>query len=88
MREFVELAFRQAGTTIEWRGAGTEEIGVDAKTGQVRVEVDPRYFRPTEVDLLIGDAGKAKEKLGWQATTGFEDLVAEMVRADLSMIGQ
>ena len=68
---------------IEWRGRGLNEEGVDRQSGRVRVKVDPRYFRPTEVDTLLGDPRKAREKLGWVARTGIETLVAEMVRADL-----
>ncbi|MEX2616678.1 MAG: GDP-mannose 4,6-dehydratase [Alphaproteobacteria bacterium] len=82
VREFVEAAFRMTGVEIEWRGTGVDETGVDAATGTVRVQIDPRYFRPTEVDCLIGDASKAERILGWRATTGFDELVADMVRAD------
>jgi GDPmannose 4,6-dehydratase len=83
VREFVERAFASVGITIAWRGAGVEEKGIDAKSGRELVAVDPRYFRPTEVDLLIGDPTKAREKLGWTHTTPFVALVEEMVRADL-----
>ncbi|MDA0703045.1 MAG: GDP-mannose 4,6-dehydratase [Proteobacteria bacterium] len=83
VREFVELAFAEIGETIEWRGAGVEEQGVSAKSGEPLVQIDPRYFRPTEVSHLQGDATKAKEKLGWSHKTGFTDLVKEMVAADL-----
>jgi GDPmannose 4,6-dehydratase len=86
VREFVELAFAELGRTIEWQGKGVDEIGRDAKTGDVLVKIDPRYFRPTEVDLLIGDPTKAKEKLGWTHTTKFADLVSEMVRADVALV--
>lgn len=86
VREFVELAFAELGRTIEWQGEGVDEIGRDAKTGDVLVRIDPRYFRPTEVDLLIGDPTKAYDKLGWKHTTSFVDLVKEMVRADLDLI--
>jgi len=86
VREFVELAFAETGVTIEWSGAGVDEKGVDSKTGNVLVEVDPRYFRPTEVDLLLGDPTKAKEVLGWTHTTPFKQLVSEMVAADLALI--
>ena len=82
VREFVEAAFRITGVDIEWRGKGVKETGVDAATGTVRVQIDPRYFRPTEVDCLIGDASKAERILGWRATIGFDELVADMVRAD------
>ncbi|NJL07690.1 MAG: GDP-mannose 4,6-dehydratase [Methylacidiphilales bacterium] len=83
VREFVELAFAEAGRTIVWRGSGVDEIGIDAKTGKVLIEIDPRYFRPTEVDLLLGDPTKAHDVLGWRHTTPFPDLVREMVAADL-----
>ena len=83
VRDFVSHAFAQTGVTIAWEGEGVDEIGRDAATGTVRVEVDPRYFRPAEVDLLIGDPRKAKEKLGWVYQTGWEALCEEMVREDL-----
>jgi len=86
VREFVELAFAEVGRAIEWRGDGADETGLDRSSGRVLVRVDPRYFRPTEVDLLIGDASKAHEKLGWRHRTRFADLVAEMVRADLALL--
>ena len=82
VREFVERAFDHVGRRIAWRGDGVEETGVDAKSGQVLVEVDPRYFRPTEVDVLLGDSGKAHQKLGWRHKTSFADLVREMVESD------
>jgi GDPmannose 4,6-dehydratase len=69
-----------------WRGQGTDEIGVDKTSGSVLVRVDPRYFRPTEVDLLIGDASKANSLLGWQHRTSFQELVEEMVESDLKAI--
>ncbi|MCX9015369.1 MAG: GDP-mannose 4,6-dehydratase [Candidatus Methanoperedens sp.] len=83
VREFVELAFREIGIDIEWRGKGVNEKGVNAANGDVLIEVDARYFRPTEVDILIGDPTKAKEKLGWEAKVGFEELVTMMVEGDL-----
>jgi GDPmannose 4,6-dehydratase len=83
VREFAEFAFREIGRRIEWSGRGVDESGIDSKTGQVLVRIDPAYYRPTEVDLLIGDASKARRKLGWSHRTNFRDLVAEMVRADL-----
>ena len=85
VREFVELAFAEVGVTIDWKGSGTDEEGIDAKSGKTVVKVDPRYFRPTEVDLLLGDPSKAEKMLGWQAATKFEKLVAEMVQADLAL---
>lgn len=86
VREFVERAFAEVGRTIEWSGEGVDEKGSDATTGDVLVQIDPRYFRPTEVDLLIGDPTKAKEKLGWSHTTSFPDLVKEMMAADLKTV--
>lgn len=86
VREFVEHAFAHVGIRVAWDGAGRAEVGRDAASGRVLVEVDPRYFRPTEVDLLIGDAGKAAERLGWRPTTRFPELVKEMVDADLAAL--
>ena len=83
VRRFVELAFAELDREIVWQGDGVDEVGKDAKTGNVLVEIDPRYFRPTEVDLLIGDPTKAKEKLGWEAKIELEELVSEMVRVAL-----
>ena len=83
VREFVELAFAEVGRSIEWRGKDVEETGIDAKSGKVMVKIDPTYFRPTEVDLLIGDASKARAQLGWTPKTPFGQLVKEMVASDL-----
>jgi GDPmannose 4,6-dehydratase len=88
VREFVEAAFHHAGVDIAWRGEGVAEEGLCAATGKVLVSVDPRYFRPTEVDLLIGDASKAKAELGWEATTAFETLVHEMVDSDMAVVAR
>jgi GDPmannose 4,6-dehydratase len=85
VREFVERAFSAAGHTITWRGKGADEVGVNA-AGKTVVRVDPRYFRPTEVEQLLADPSKAKQKLGWRPTTGFGDLVKEMVEADLAAV--
>ncbi len=82
VREFVEQAFAHIGSTIVWRGSGVAEKGVDQATGQVLVEIDPRYFRPTEVDSLLGDPSKARAELGWSHKTSFHALVADMVEAD------
>ena len=82
VREFVELAFSHIGVRIEWRGEDVKEHGIDSSTGQVRVAIDPRYFRPTEVHYLCGDPTKAREELGWQHQVGFQQLVAEMVQSD------
>jgi GDPmannose 4,6-dehydratase len=84
VREFVELAFAEVGRRTEWRGKGVEETGVDAKSGKTVVRVDPTYFRPTEVELLVGDASKARQKLGWKPKTSFTELVKEMVASDLA----
>ena len=84
VREFVELAFAEVGRRIEWRGTGVDETGVDGKSGKTLVRIDPVYFRPTEVDLLVGDASKAREKLGWTPKTSFAQLVKEMVAGDLA----
>jgi GDPmannose 4,6-dehydratase len=86
VREFVELAFGEVDIAIVWSGEGVDEIGRCAKSGRELVKVDPRYFRPTEVDILIGNPAKAKEKLGWTATVKLPELVAEMVRSDLDTI--
>ncbi|RWH82928.1 MAG: GDP-mannose 4,6-dehydratase [Mesorhizobium sp.] len=86
VRRFVELAFSEVGIEIEWVGSGIGEKGVDAKSGAVLIEVDPRYFRPTEVELLIGDPSKAERVLGWKATTSLDAMVQEMVRSDLEMV--
>ncbi len=86
VREFVELAFAEAGYRITWSGEGVDEIGVDAASGAVLVRVDPRYFRPTEVDTLLGDASKAHQRLGWRACTTFEELVREMVASDMAAL--
>jgi len=85
VRQFVELAFAEVGRAIEWRGKGVDETGIDGKSGKTIVRIDPTYFRPTEVDLLIGDGSKAREKLGWKPKTAFIDLVKEMVAGDLAI---
>ena len=83
VREFVELAFRCVDRQVKWQGGGVEERGLDARDGEVLVEIDPRYFRPTEADWLEGDPAKARQRLGWRHKTSFPDLVREMVEADL-----
>jgi GDPmannose 4,6-dehydratase len=85
VRTFVEAAFAEVDRKIEWRGEGVEETGVDRRSGRTLVRVDPAYFRPTEVDLLIGDASKAREQLGWKPKTSFAELVKEMVASDLAI---
>jgi GDPmannose 4,6-dehydratase len=86
VREFAEKAFAHIGRTIVWRGSGVEEKGIDKSTGEVLIEVDPRYFRPTEVDFLLGDSSKARDKLGWRHKTSFDELVSDMVKADKAVI--
>ncbi len=86
VREFVELAFQEVGRTIIWKGKGVGEVGIDQGSGKEVVRIDPRYFRPTEVDQLLGDASKARAKLGWHHKTPFKDLVAEMVASDLDCV--
>jgi GDPmannose 4,6-dehydratase len=85
VREFVELAGAALGMSIKWRGAGMDEEGVDSKTGHVIVNIDPRFFRPTEVESLLGDATKARRELGWEPEINFDALVKEMVDTDLEM---
>ena len=85
VREFAELAFHEAGIDIEWNGSGLDEKGINAKTGQVVIEIDPRYFRPTEVDLLLGDPSKAERILGWKRKVTFPELVRRMVKHDLEL---
>jgi GDPmannose 4,6-dehydratase len=86
VREFIELSFGHVGTRIAWEGKGIDEKGIDRETGKVLVQVDPRYFRPTEVEFLLGDCAKAKRVLGWKHTIGFKELVSEMVESDLKSI--
>ena len=86
VREFVEKAFAHTGRTIGWHGSGLDEKGIDESTGELLIQVDPRYFRPTEVDALLGDASKALATLGWRHKTSFDLLVEEMVDADMLAI--
>jgi len=83
VREFVEKAFQEVGISIEWDGTGVHETGKNAENGNVLVRVDPRYFRPTEVEFLLGDSSKARSRLGWETKVSFEELVKRMVRQDL-----
>jgi GDPmannose 4,6-dehydratase len=85
VRDFVVAAGSVLGMKIEWQGDGVDEVGIDAVTGRKLVRVDPRYFRPTEVETLLGDATKARQKLGWSAEVSFSELVAEMVESDLDL---
>jgi len=86
VREFVERAFAAIDRPLTWRGEGVDEKGLDAASGAVLVEIDPRYFRPTEVEVLLGDPSKARRVLGWRHRTGFADLVREMVESDLATV--
>ncbi len=88
VREFVELAFKQVDIEVEWEGKGIEEKGYDRNTGKCLVEINPRYFRPTEVDILIGDYAKAKKVLGWEPKTKFEDIIKIMVASDFDAISK
>jgi GDPmannose 4,6-dehydratase len=84
IRKFVELAFGHIGRAIVWQGKGDAEKGLDSKTGEILVEVDPKFYRPAEVQFLLGDASKARRELGWSPTTSFAQLVEEMVTADVA----
>lgn len=88
VRSFVEAAFAHVDIALEWKGTGTDEVGIDSATGREVVRVDSRYFRPTEVDMLLGDPSKAKKILGWSATTTLEQMVAEMMESDLKVVKQ
>ena len=88
VREFVEAAFEEVGTKIIWKGAGAYEEGRCAATGQILVDVNPKYFRPAEVDLLLGDPSKAQRVLGWRRKISFRELVKLMVQADLKIYGR
>ncbi|PKN03397.1 GDP-mannose 4,6-dehydratase [Candidatus Dependentiae bacterium HGW-Dependentiae-1] len=86
VREFVELSFATVGITLKWVGSGVDEVGCDENTGEILVRIDPNYFRPTEVELLLGDPTKAKEKLGWEPTIRFKELVKEMIEFELQRV--
>lgn len=86
VREFVELAFREIDRDIEWRNSGVNEIGIEKNTEIVRVKINAKYFRPTEVDLLLGDASKARKELGWKPKVSFLQLVKDMVKADIALM--
>ena len=85
VRKFVDLAFAEVGVKIRWEGKGVDEKGYNAESGALVVEVDPKYFRPTEVELLIGDASKAKKLLGWEPKYTLQQLVSEMVKCDVKL---
>lgn len=83
VRDFCNMAFKEVGLELDWKGEGAEEVGLDKATGNILVAVDPKYFRPTEVDILVGDASKARDKLGWEPKVTLEELTKMMVKADL-----
>ena len=88
VRDFVECAFAEAGITIAWQGSGVDEKGYDKKTGKLLVDINPRYFRPSEVERLWGDPSKAEKELGWKRQVDFAGLVSMMVRADMDLYGK
>lgn len=88
VRDFVEMSFREVGKSIEWKGSGVEETGLDSETGKPLIRIDPRYFRPTEVDYLCGDATKARTRLGWEPRTTVEEMAGEMVAEDIRQMKQ
>jgi len=88
VRKFIELAFHEVGFELEWRGRGVDEKGINKADGSIIIEIDPRYFRPTEVDLLVGDASKAHKALGWTPKYTIEELVVEMVAADMKLFSK
>ena len=86
VRQMAKLAFDQVGIDLVWKGSGVDEVGIDAGSGKILIQIDPRYFRPTEVNVLQGDASKAERELGWRATTSFAELIREMVQEDLKAV--
>ena len=88
VREFIELTFSKVGRTIEWKGSGVDEVGIDAISGDTLVKIDSRYFRPTEVDMLLGDPSKAQRVLGWKHTVTFQELVSEILDSDLKVVAE
>lgn len=86
VREFAELAFRHIGREIEWSGIGVDEKGRDAKSGDILVEVNPQFFRPAEVNSLLGNPGKARDELGWEPQVTFTQLVSDMINSDLARV--
>jgi len=88
VREFAEIAFMHAGIEVEWQGEGINEKGIDKATGKVVVKVNPQFFRPAEVEVLLGNPAKAEQKLGWKRENSFSDLVRRMVENDLQLVGK
>lgn len=87
VREFIVEAFAVVGRSVKWQGSGIAEVGIDAKSGQTLIEVDPKYFRPAEVDSLVGDAAKARNRLGWRPRVSFKEMVSEMIHDDIMLLG-
>ncbi|NVN91143.1 MAG: GDP-mannose 4,6-dehydratase, partial [Desulfuromonadales bacterium] len=85
VRTFAEMVFKRLGMPLEWQGSGVDEIGINTNSGEIVIRIDPKYFRPAEVDLLLGDPSKARRQLGWKLKTSFEQLVAMMTDADFEM---
>ena len=85
VRDFITMAFNEVGIKMKWEGTGVDEKGINAETGDILIEIDPNYFRPTEVDLLIGDASKAFNNLGWKPKHNLQDLVKDMVQSDMNL---
>jgi GDPmannose 4,6-dehydratase len=85
VREFINMSFAEVGIKVKWEGKGEKEKGIDTATGKVLVEIDPKYYRPAEVDLLVGDATKARTKMGWTPTYTVAELCKEMMQADLEL---
>ena len=88
VREFVETAFKYVGIEVEWKGTGVEEKGIDKVTGKIVVQINPKFFRPAEVDILLGDPSKAENALGWKREIPFSQLVERMVNNDLKLVGE
>jgi GDPmannose 4,6-dehydratase len=86
VREFVEIAFECVDIKVEWKGQGVEEVGIDSATGNVVVRINPKFFRPAEVDILIGDPSKAESKLGWEREVSFKQLVERMINNDMKQV--
>ena len=86
VREFIERAFALVGVALRWEGRGANEIGIDAVSGQTRVRVNPKYYRPADIDSVLGDPSKAKQSLGWEAEVKFDQLVELMMQADLAEV--
>ena len=88
VREFIELSFSHIGRVIEWKGSGVDEVGIDTASGDALVKIDSRYFRPTEVDMLLGDPSKAERVLGWKHIVTFPELVSDMLNSDLKVVAE